>query len=253
MHRSDAELQALIDGELGDEASERVLAHLASCGTCKARHEEMALSWRDAADRLARLDPGRATVSADDVIRSAERRTIAPRAGPRTGLWAAAIAGLLVAGAVAAAVFPGSPLRTVLERALTEAGESGPVEPVPAGDAGLRAGVALVAGDGLEIVFEATQAEGTIELTETGSDTLRVETSSGSVGFAVGGGSVRVDNEGAGASYRISIPAGLPTFAIRVSDRTVYRRLESEVLTDEFIDEGGVRRLEFPVTRAPGP
>lgn len=251
MHRSDAELQALIDGELDGEASERVLAHLAACAACRARYEEMALSWRDAADRLAWLDPGRAAVSADDVIRSAERRTIAPRTGPRTGLWAAAIAGLLVVGAVAAAVFPGSPLRTAVERALTEAGGSGPVQ--PAGDTGLRAGIALVAGDGLEIVFEAAQAQGTIELAEVGSDTVRVETSSDSVGFAVSGSSVRIDNEGAGASYRISVPADLTAFAIRLGERTVYRRLGAEVLTDEFIDEGGVRRLEFPVTRAPGP
>lgn len=248
MHRTDGELQALIDGELDPSASERVLSHLADCGRCRDRHEALKIARRETADRLRLLDREAPPLSADDVIRAAERRSIAHRAAPRHVPWAAAIAGLLAAGVVAAAVIPGSPVRAVVER-MIPGGESGAPgqDPIPAESRDRSAGVALVSGGELEIAFETPQSEGTIELAEVGSDTARVQAMGDSVGFVVGGGSVRVDNRGAKASYRVLLPMHLPAVVIRVGDRTVYQRVGAEVLLDEFRLEGNVRRIDFPL------
>lgn len=245
MHRSDAELQALVDGELDREAAERVLSHLAACGRCSARQKALGRAARDTGERLGLLETDALPLSAEDVIRAAERRTITRGKAPRSGLWAAALAGLVVTGVVAAAVIPGSPARTVIERILA-GGETGPSAdgPTAAGTGDGRA-VALLPGEELEIAFEADQSEGTIELVEAASDSARVEATGNSVAFVVGQGSVRVENRGATASYRVSLPADLPVVRIRVAERVVYHRLHAETLRDAFRPEGGSRRLDF--------
>lgn len=250
MHRSDGELQALIDGQLDRDASERALSHLADCERCRTRRDALEMARRETADQLRLLDREAPALSADDVIRTAERRAIARRTAPRNVFWAAAIAGLLAAGVVAAAVIPGSPVRAVIERMMAGEEAGAPAqEPIPAESRERSAGVALVPDGELEIAFETLQSEGTIELVEVGSDTARVDARGDSVGFVVGGGSVRVENRGAKASYRVLLPMQLPAVVIRVGDRTVYRRVGAEVLLDEFRSERNGRRIDLPRIR----
>lgn len=250
MHPDEVELQALIDGELDPKTSERVLSHLAGCERCSARHDMLERAFRETAALLSELDREAPGISARDVIREAERRALPRMSAKRRTLWAASIAALLVAGAVAAAIVPWSPVRMVMERMLTGAGTEAPTRgPAPADEWGQHAGIALVPGDGLEIAFETIQSEGSIELVEVGADTARVEVRSDSVGFVVGDGSVVIENRGARASYRIFLPEDLPAVLIRVGDRTVYQRDGSELLRDESRPEGSSRRIGFRPTR----
>lgn len=246
MHPDEVELQALIDGELDPKTSERVISHLAECERCSARREALERAFREAADLLRELDREAPGTSAGDVIREAERRALPRTTAKRRTLWAASIAALLVAGAVAAAIVPGSPVRAVVERMVTGAATKAPTrDPAPPDEWGQHAGVALVPGDQLEIAFETTQSEGSIELVEVGADTARVEVRSDSVGFVVGDGSVVIENRDAKASYRIFLPEELPAVRIQIGDRTVYQRDGSELLWDESRPEGSSRRIGF--------
>ena len=246
MHPSDAELQALIDRELDEERSKRVPAHLEWCETCRDRKRALELVL-DETDRLLRtLDlppPGR---SVEDVIRVAEARSLPARTREgRSLLRAASLAGLLVAGAVVAAVVPGSPIREAVER-MFRGPAAEDAAPVPAADPWRHeTGVALVPSGALEVAFEAGQSEGSVELVETDGDTARVEVRSDSVGFVVGDGSVLVQNRDTRASYRIAIPAELSSVRVLVGSRTVYEAAGGEVLRDEFPRDGGARRLSL--------
>ena len=248
MHPNDAELQALIDGELDDPGSKRVLAHLESCDRCRDRRRALEFHLDETARLLRALDHPPPGWSVEDVIRVAETRSLpASSRDGRSLLRAASLAGLLVAGAVVAAVVPGSPVREAVERMVR-----GPAEeaaPPPAADPWRQeTGVALVPSGALEVEFEAAQSEGSIELVETAGDTARVEVQSDSVGFVVGDGSVLVQNRGTRASYRLAIPSALPNVRILIGSRTVYEAAGGEVVQDEFIRQGSDRRLSLSKT-----
>jgi hypothetical protein len=246
MHPSDARIQALIDGEMDLPRAAGVLAHLESCATCRDRQRALEFGLAETARLIASLEQPAPSTSVDDVIRLAEGRTVPARVEGRNLLRAASLAGLLIAGAVAAAVVPG-PVRDAVERIVR-----GPAEedaaPAPVSDR-QETGVALVPIDALEITFEDGQAEGFLELIETGGDTARVEVRSDSVGFVVGDGADQVQNRGSRASYRVAIPSGLPRVRIMIGPRTVYEAAGGEVLRDEFPGDGGTRRL--PLSGAP--
>ncbi len=247
MHPSDADLQALIDGELDEPGSRRVLAHLGSCETCRDRKRDRGFGLDETAELLRALDRPPPLTRVEDVIRAAERRGPPARSRPaRSLLRAASVAGLLVAGAVVAAVVvPGSPVREAVERMVR-----GPVPeeaaPPPALDPWRQeAGVALTPSGGLEVVFEAGQSQGSVELVVAGGDTARVEVRSDSVGFVVGDGSVLVQNRDTRASYRIVVPSDLPSVRILIGPRTIYEVAGGEVVRDEFGRQGGARRLSL--------
>jgi hypothetical protein len=150
---------------------------------------------------------------------------------------------------VAAAIVPGSPVQEVVKRIVGAGAETPAPDSIPLGEWGQQAGVALVPSEELEIAFETLQREGAIELVEVGTNAARIEVRSDTVGFVVGDRSILVENRGAAASYRISLPADLPLVSIRVGQRTVYRKIGAELLRDEFEPRGDTRRLDF--TRIP--
>lgn len=240
MHPGDDELRALIDGELDERESGRVLVHLESCDACQARKEALDVQSTETAALLQALDRPAPEPAVDGVVREAERRTLPRREGSRRALLAASVAALLVAGGVLAAIVPGSPVREIVERII-----GGP-EPQPSAGTGAadawkrETGVAWVPGGGVDIVFEAEQAEGTIELIWSGGDTARVDVRSDSVGFMVGDGSVLVQNRDSRASYRVAVPEGVSDVRIRVGSRTVYARTGGRNLQDEFGQEGRI-------------
>lgn len=246
MHPSDARLQALIDGELDEPGSKKVLAHLESCETCRARKRALRFNLDETAELLGALDRPPSGRSVDDVIGVAEGRSLPARSGGgRTLLRAASLAGILIAGAVVAAVVPGSPVREAVERMVRGPMAEDNPAPLAADPWKREAGVALVPNGRLEITFEVRQPEAFVELVATGEDTARVEVRSDSVGFAVGDGSVLVRNRGTRASYRIAVPSNLPSVRILIGSRTVYEVLGGEIVRDEFERQGGVRRLSF--------
>ncbi|MGH7551177.1 MAG: anti-sigma factor family protein [Gemmatimonadota bacterium] len=243
MHPDDGELQALIDGELDERGSRDVLEHLETCEACRARKESLEVELERTAGLLRTLDREAPEIAVEAVVEEAERRTLPRTTGGHRTLLAASLAGLLVAGAVVAAIVPGSPLLEVVERIVRGSEAERPPGPAVPDPGGQDAGVAWVPSGGLEVVFEAGQTEGSIELIRTGGDTARVEVRSDSVGFVVGHGSVLVQNRDSRASYRVAVPLDLPNVRIRVGPRTVYEMTGGRVLLDEFQKEGGVRKI----------
>ncbi|MGH7570535.1 MAG: anti-sigma factor family protein [Gemmatimonadota bacterium] len=246
MHPGDGELQALIDGELDERESRRVLAHLETCEACLARREALELELERTAGLLRTLDREAPQTAVEEVIREAERRTVPQTTGSHRALLAASLAGLLVVGAVVAAIVPGSPLREAVEGIVRGPEPERPARAAASDPWGQETGVAWVPSGRLEVVFEAGQTEGSIELIQAGGDTARVEVRSDSVGFVVGDGSVRVQNRGSRASYRVAVPVDLPNVEIRVGARTVYEMTGGRILLDEF---GKERKIPLSDTR----
>ncbi len=97
----------------------------------------------------------------------------------------------------------------------------------------------------IEIVFEAAQSSGSIEVQLVETDIARIEVRGDSIGFAVGDRSIQVENQNATASYRITLPDNLSQTVIRVGMRTIFAKQGSRVLQNEFDRDGESYRLAF--------
>jgi len=113
-HRTDGELQAYLDAELGRGVAAEVAEHLLVCVECRARLGELRSAHESLRQALQDLDAG--------PMHTARTR------GARRALVRAAVLLLAVVGA-AAAVVPGSPIRALFEREPAEAPV--PLAPVP--------------------------------------------------------------------------------------------------------------------------
>jgi hypothetical protein len=242
MHLHDAELQGLLDEEPSVNENESVRAHVAGCEQCSARMEDMKLAFRETGQLLTVLDESPPAISADQLIEMAQRRHIPARRAPRGVAWAASVAGLVVATIVAAAI-PGSPVRAIVENLLQDLGPESPQPTAPVEP--WEAGVAITPDGAIEIVFDAAQSSGSIEVQLVEIDVARIEVRGDSVGFAVGDRSIRVENQDATASYRITLPENLSQTVIRVGTRTVFAKQGSRVLQNEFDQDGELYRLVF--------
>lgn len=244
MHLHDGELQALLDGELAGNETASLRAHIAECEQCSAKMETMKFAFREAGQLLTALDESPPAISADQLIEIAEGRDISARRAPRGIAWAASIAGLIVATVVAAAI-PGSPVQTIVQNLLEQLGTESPEPMAPAESWDAQAGVAMAPDSAIEIVFEATQPSGSIEIQLIQTDVARVEVRGDPIGFAVGDQSIQVENQNAIASYRITLPENLSQTVIRVATRTVFLKQGSRILQNEFERDGESYRLEF--------
>lgn len=246
MHPTDAELQALIDNELDEREWKRLRAHLESCAACRDRRQALESLLHETAQLLGALDLPAHRSSVEDVIRVSGARSCA--ATPREGrglLRAAFLAGLLITGAVVAAVVPGSHFREAAKNMIRgPMAERDVLSPVT-DPWRQEAGVALLSGGPLEVVFQAGQSEGSLQLVMTREDTTRVEVRGDSVGFVVGDGSILVRNRGARASYRIAVPTDLEGVRILIGLNTVFEMTGGEVVRDRFRREGGARTLSL--------
>ena len=225
MHPNEAELLALIDGELEPDRAESVRTHLAGCPACavrEARIESLVEQNRAALASLEVGDPPATT--ADEIIELVQRRRrrIPRKASPV--LKAASIAILLTAGAVVAA-WPGSPLREGAVR-LVESLRPNDERPTPGTPP--ASGIAVQPAGRLVVAFLAAQEEGVIEIALEPTALARVETSDSAVAFSVASDSIAVDNAGSKASYVVTLPVELPIAVIRVGGAAVYRKSGSE-------------------------
>ena len=161
MHLSDRELELVCDGETLADGEDFAHRHLASCAACARALDD--LKWEDAshAHELTLLDHAVPRASLEALMARARTR---PRR--RTGLLAASVGFLVVAGTAAAAL-PGSPVRAYVERFL--ASDRAPSMTPPTRVAGppaqpgapqAPAGVAFVPGRGVDISFDAPQDAG---------------------------------------------------------------------------------------------
>lgn len=110
-HPDEGALQALIDGELPPGERAAAEAHLRSCPPCA---DALAALRRDrdrASALLGLVDAAPPVLAAQAAFHRRRRGAARPLAGLREALPRAAVLVLVVAGAAAAAVVPGSPVR----------------------------------------------------------------------------------------------------------------------------------------------
>ena len=244
MHLHDGELQGLLDGELSGSEKESLRAHVEGCEQCAPRMEAMKFAFRETGQLLTALDESPPPMSVDELIEIAQRRHIPARRAPRGIAWAASVAGLVVVTIVAAAI-PGSPVRAIVQNLLEELGPASPQPTAPAEPWDAQAGVAITPDGAIEIIFDAAQSSGSIEVQLIQTDIARIEVRGDSVGFAVGDRSIRVENQNATANYRITLPEDLQQTVIRIGTRTVFAKQGSRILQNEFDQDGKVYRLAF--------
>ncbi|CAN5226807.1 hypothetical protein BH18GEM1_BH18GEM1_00750 [soil metagenome] len=195
---------------------------------------------------LTWLDREAPPLSAADVIEIARRRGSPHRSMSRGMLWAASMAGLLSAALVAAAI-PGSPVRTAVQELIDSWSDTSSGTTATTASSSLGAGVSMMPGKELEIIFEATQTRGSLDILLQETDKATIEVEGGNVGLEVGAHSVTVRNRDAEASYRIVLPEDLPHVQIRVGNRTIFlKQGASHQFTVEKEGGQGAYRVPFP-------
>jgi len=233
-HPSDGDLAALVhDGWSADARAARtaVTAHVAACATCLDRVATLRQEDAETAAALSLLDHPAPRRTADDVLTEARRRA---RPTPRAWRIAAAI-GLTVAGAAAA--LPSSPLRRLWTRPAAPAAPStapttavSPATPAAARVAPTGAGIAVLAGERLEVEFRRPGA-GRVEIRLVDGPQLSLVPQGADVGFTVRPERVAVDDTTGRASFVLLVPRAVRHLRVRVGDAVVFRRDGSDIVT----------------------
>jgi len=228
-HLDDGTLLSLIDDELVGEVRARIEAHMASCGVCVARHEELRFAVRRVTTALELADEPRPSMDLLDALREESVRTPIPiertspngigslRVGRRSLLAAATLTFLLAAGAYA---IPGSPVRSWVAEglgivtSLIRLDDQGPADP------GLA--VVSVEPDGGSVKISVVRATSSLRVTITRSDSLQAQVSGREAAFRVEAGFIEVTDPS--GDLMISLPDGAE--AVVEINSTVVARLE---------------------------
>lgn len=220
MHPSDERLLALHHRELPADERAQVEAHVGECSQCLNRAD--ALAGREARlfTLLRTLDRPAPPVSVEGLLR---RR----RGPPIRAAMAAALAGLLAVGGVAALVSPGF-RALVIETLTTEpAGDDDRGADVPAVQATspvTAGGVELTAPPKLEVLLPASPPLGTLELRLSDDDVVRFESNVSGVRFEVREGRVLVSDPDPGTDFVLTVPRSMDTLVVLVGDVPVLRK-----------------------------
>lgn len=248
IHLDDGVLRAWMDRELAPDDGRDVKDHVEGCGDCRARVRELRRAESVVQEALALLDapvPGAAAwarVSAG-LAAPAVHRPVRSAPGGRHLARAAGFV-LLVGGGVAAAVIPGSPLRSLWDSApATTAPEGAPAlaADAPPARAGVRATdeggpvrVAIDAPRGTEVQIVLTGRRAGVfgpasSTFSTGEGWLRAE---------LDGGPARVELPATGASARIEVNG---------SPAVIYENGRLTAAPDDAVEGEGEIRLRFQV------
>ncbi|MDQ3698907.1 MAG: hypothetical protein M3373_12950 [Gemmatimonadota bacterium] len=224
---SDTQLDLLSRDELPKRDTGLALAHLAECAECASRRQRLAADEREIGSALRLLDHPVPELDVGVVLRRARRRR------RQAHLWRLAAAFTALATAGVATAMPGSPIREWLDRARAneQSGPQSTAETRTAGEPGASSGLGISVGvpDSVVLVFEAAQEDGSIRITFSAGNELRVRAIGGSAGFAVRSGGVLVRNRGSTASYDVGVPASATSVNIRVGDRPVFAKRGSAI------------------------
>ena len=212
-HLDDGTLLSLIDDELVGEVRARIDAHIASCGVCIARYEELRFAVRRVTAALELEDEPRPSMDLLDVLREEAVRAPIPiertspnetgslRIGRRSFFAAATLTLLFAAGAYA---IPGSPVRSWVSQgidiitSLVGLEDQGPADP------GLA--VVSVEPDGGSVKISVTSATSSLRVTITRSDSWQAQVSGREAAFRVEAGLIEVTDPS--GDLMISLPGG---------------------------------------------
>lgn len=228
-HLGEGTLQEWLDGELAPGPRAEADAHLAACRECAGELAELRSLNARASALMGMVEAAPPMLAAQARI-ARHRRGSGAMAQARRALPRAAVLVLAVAGAAAAAVVPGSPVREWVERVTVEAREPAPALPAPAPAPEVEAPPA-VAPKAVSIL----PADGKVHVAVTGSSPeLRVRarlsdepqaqvTATGaavSARFRTGPGRIEVVGAGPGEVV-VDLPRGAEAAFVEVNGRVV--------------------------------
>ena len=225
-HMTDAELFALLDGDTPSAGF--AAAHLRTCAECADRLRVMRLRWSRLDALLQDTDAPLGGVLPPTL---AELRRHRPRDSTRYLAWAAGIALVIAAGAMA------SPLRAwvvdwVSDHWAAIAGPPAASPRTPPASTIMEQGLHFPAGRELVLDFDVPQTEGAVVVSRGDATDvyvgLRSRGALDPVQLTPSG--LRVRNRmGSAVSYRLVLPVHVDVFHLRVAGRTVATRRSAEL------------------------
>ncbi len=238
MHLDEEQVQRLLDGELAPSAALSAREHLAVCSDCGRRVAEAAKEEQQMQVLLRHLD--------DPLPRVAAEAITAKVPGHDFGRmrWAA---GILVSLGIAGAAYtaPGSPFPAWIDGAVQwMRGDSHSAAPVPAPLPATDpvpdvAGIAVVPGRELVIVFSSQQFEGQAQVSLTDGAEVVVRAPIGAATFTSDMNRLVIDNQGSAATFDIQIPRTAPRVEIRVDGILVFLKEGARVTTSKSTEPRG--------------
>ncbi|HEU0302703.1 MAG TPA: hypothetical protein VFR37_24795 [Longimicrobium sp.] len=226
-HLGEGTLQEMLDGELPPGARAGEEAHLASCPACAGQLAELR-GLTERASALLGLVEAAPPVLAAQAAFARQRRSGGALYQARRALPRAAVLVLAVAGAAAAAVVPGSPVREWVDALATpeRATQVAPVQPAPAAPApapveAAPKAVSILASEGrVRVVVSASSPELRVrvrlvpgakaEVTATGAATT--------ARFRTGPGRIELMGAGPGEVV-VTLPADADAAFVEVNGR----------------------------------
>lgn len=224
-HLSDAELGALIYsvGQNRD-LERRAYSHIASCAECTQRLGAMRESDRDIDRLLSTLDVPVPARSVDSVIQTARMHRVGSNGSWRRA--AATVAFLVVAGGVAAAAIPASPVHQVLvdffgSRSVGSLHVN--AEPSPAARESVSPAVSFLVSPraSLDVAFDGAGVGGSIEVKVVDGDQVSLSSPTSGATYRVSTNRIAVDQQSP-AQFQLEIPRSLGELRVRVGGRVVY-------------------------------
>lgn len=194
MHLDEDQVERLLHRELGRTAEASVRQHLAACPDCRRRVAQAEQEEEDVYALLRHVDHPAPRIDAGAVTARSTARVA----------WARWAASVLLALGVAAAAYaaPGSPL-PAWAKAVTDWVGGRPRARAPDRDV---AGIAIVPGRSLVILFTSFQSWGEARVTLTDGAEVVVRAPSGTATFTSDAERLVIDNRGSSATFEIQIP-----------------------------------------------
>jgi anti-sigma factor RsiW len=240
LHLDDESLERLLHGELDPDREASARSHLATCPPCEARLKESRALESRLFGLLGNLDHEAPEIDWDAVLRFPTPRR---KTGARI---AASIAVLLLAGGILYAL-PESPVRGWIDRLL---GEDALEAPAPGDRFGSERG-AVVSGltvrpsGAFDVVFEASQASGTIRLRLVRTPDLEIRVLGSPVELESGPDRLTVSNARSRSSYEILVPESASSVRVRVEGEDVFVTRRGEVQGAGSPDSAGFYVLDL--------
>src|SRR5881397_793977 len=210
MHLDEEQVERFLHRELGRTADTSAREHLAACPDCRRRVAQAEREEEEVYALLRHVDHPAPTIDASAV---AARSTVAVA----WFRWAASIV-LTLGVAAAAYAAPGSPLPGWAKAVVDW------ISGHPRGRAPERgaAGIAVVPGRNLVILFTSSQAEGQAQVRLTDGGEVVVRAPTGAATFTTDADRLVIDNRGSSATFEIQIPRAAPRVEIWVKAVRVF-------------------------------
>lgn len=234
MHLDDESIERLLHGELDPDREVTARSHLATCPPCEARLKESRAMESRVFGLIGQLDHEAPEIDWEAVLRFPTPR---PKTGSRI---AASIAFLLLTGGILYAL-PESPVRGWIDHLL---GRDALESPAPREGTGSKkeaavSGLTVRPAGAFEVVFEASQASGTVRVKLVRTPDLEIRVLGTPVQLESGPDRLTVSNARSRSSYEILVPESASSIRVRVEGEDVFVMRGEEVQASELPDSAG--------------